>query len=238
MDDGQIWTDTRFHVIELEKSYLPERIVVRQPGGATRISIRTWKALWSFVPAKRLSVPVGKPGNRFNVVGWSQGTFRIRRDSHTGAEMVTQDSAEIPVYNPAAQGFTKTGVKNLQKDVFVQRVRREVLRPTRFTPSRWMAPPSEVSNALVRFAAMPRRIRDGRRCKVESCLALTPRSPRVRGLDFTIRNDRHSNDGGAAGAAGESLRPGPSYRNVAATARPWLRHAAIQLTKYLGNCGD
>jgi hypothetical protein len=72
---------------------------------------------------------VGKPGNRFNVVGWSQGTFRIRRDSHTGAETVTQDSAEIPVYDPAAQGFTKTGVKNLQKDVFVQRVRRELLRP-------------------------------------------------------------------------------------------------------------
>ena len=42
---------------------------------------------------------------------------------------MTQDSAEIPAYDPASQGFTKTGVRNLQTDIFVQRVRRETLRP-------------------------------------------------------------------------------------------------------------
>ena len=63
------------------------------------------------------------------MVGWAQGTFRIHRDARTGVETVTQDSAEIPAYDPASQGFTKTGVRNLQTDIFVQRVRRETLRP-------------------------------------------------------------------------------------------------------------
>jgi hypothetical protein len=61
---------------------------------------------------------VGKPGNGFNVIGWSQGTFRIRRDSHTGAETVTPDSSEIPVYDPAAQGFTKTGCEKSAERCF------------------------------------------------------------------------------------------------------------------------
>jgi hypothetical protein len=130
MEDGAIWTDTRFHVIELEKGYLPEQIVVRQPGGRYQNLHSHVEGALEFRPGEEVYLFLwGKPGNRFNVVGWAQGTFRIRHDSRTGAETVTQDSADIPVYDPAAQGFTKTGVKNLQKDIFVQRVRREVLRP-------------------------------------------------------------------------------------------------------------
>jgi hypothetical protein len=33
MEKGEIWTDTTFRVLSHNKGYLPEEIVVRQPGG-------------------------------------------------------------------------------------------------------------------------------------------------------------------------------------------------------------
>jgi len=130
MEDGEIWTDTRFHVIEREKGYLPEQIVVRQPGGKFQNIHSRVEGAVEFRPGEEVYLFLwGKPGRQFNVVGWSQGTFRIHRDPRTGGETVTQDSAEIPVYDPASQGFIKAGAKDLQIDVFVQRIRREVSRP-------------------------------------------------------------------------------------------------------------
>jgi hypothetical protein len=70
----------------------------------------------------------GRPGRQFYVLGWSQGTFRIHRDTLSGKETVTQDSAEMPVFDPETHAFTKMGVKNLRLDVFQERLRREVLR--------------------------------------------------------------------------------------------------------------
>lgn len=102
MDDGQIWTDTRFHVIELEKSYIPD---CGSPTWRRYQNLHSHvEGALEFRPGGEVICSCGEPGNRFNVVGWSQGTLRIRRDSHTGTETVTQDSAEIRVYDPAAQG--------------------------------------------------------------------------------------------------------------------------------------
>jgi hypothetical protein len=129
VENGEIFTDTRFHVLETEKGRLPAQIVVRQPGG-------TYQHLHSHVegaPEFRIGEEVylflwGRPGRQFFVVGWSQGTFRLHRNALSGKETVTQDSAEIPVYDPEAKAFTKMGVKNLRVDIFQERVRREVLR--------------------------------------------------------------------------------------------------------------
>jgi hypothetical protein len=130
MEDGEIWTDTRFHVIERVKGYLPAQIVVRQPGGKFQNVNSHVDGAPEFRPGEEVYLCLwGKPGRQFNVVGWSQGTFRIHRDPHTGIESVTQDSAEIPVFDPQSQAFTKTGVKNLRLDVFRERIRRETLRP-------------------------------------------------------------------------------------------------------------
>ena len=52
----------------------------------------------------------------------------MHRDAFSGKETVTQDSAEIPIFDPEANAFTKMGVKNLRVAVFQERVRREVLR--------------------------------------------------------------------------------------------------------------
>ena len=85
VENGEIFTDTRFHVLETEKGQLPAQIVVRQPGG-------TYQHLHSHVegaPEFRMGEEVylflwGRPGRQFFVLGWSQGTFRLHRDALSG----------------------------------------------------------------------------------------------------------------------------------------------------------
>lgn len=129
MEDGEIWTDTSFRVLWQQKGYLPEEIVVRQPGGKFQHLHSHVEGTPEFRPSEEVYLFLsGRPGRQFFIVGWTQGTFRIYRDPRTGGESVTQDSAEIPVFDPASGSFTKAGVKNLPADIFEQRVRRETLR--------------------------------------------------------------------------------------------------------------
>lgn len=131
MENGEIWTDTTFRVLSHNKGYLPEEIVVRQPGG-------TFQHLHSHVdgtPEFRLGEEVylflaAHTGNQFLIVGWTQGTFRIHRDLRSGGETVTQDSAETPVFDPGTHSFTKDGFKNVSLDTFEQRLHRELSRQT------------------------------------------------------------------------------------------------------------
>ena len=130
MENGEIWTDTRFRVNESEKGYLPASIVVRQPGGKLQNMHSHVEGSPKFRPGEEVFLfLLGKPGRQFNVVGWSQGTFRIHRDPRTGVESVTQDSAEMPVFDSETQAFRKTGYKNVRTEVFVERIHREALRP-------------------------------------------------------------------------------------------------------------
>ena len=129
VENGEIWTDTSFRVLVHDKGYLPEEIVVRQPGGKFLHLQSHVEGAPEFHSGEEVYLFLsGHPGRQFLIVGWAQGTFRIRRDLRSGGETVTQDSAETPVFDPASESFTKSGVKNLSIDVFEQRVRREVLR--------------------------------------------------------------------------------------------------------------
>ena len=129
MENGEIWTDTNFRVLTHNKGYLPEEIVVRQPGGKFQHLHSHVEGAPEFRPGEEVYLFLsGQPGRQFLIVGWAQGTFRIHRDLRSGGETVTQDSAETPVFDPASESFTKTGVKNLSIDVFEQRVHREMLR--------------------------------------------------------------------------------------------------------------
>src|SRR5260221_5092812 len=118
-ENGEIWTDTTFRVLSHNKGYLPEEIVVRQPGG-------TFQHLHSNVdgtPEFRSGEQgylfiVAHSGNPFLIVGWTQGTFRIHRDLRSGGETVTQDSAETPVFDPASNSFSTGGFKNVALDAF------------------------------------------------------------------------------------------------------------------------
>jgi hypothetical protein len=129
VENGEIWTDTSFRVLSQNKGYLPEEVVVRQPGGNFQHLHSHVEGAPEFRPGEEVYLFLsGKPGRQFLIVGWAQGTFRIHRDLRSNSETVTQDSAEMPVFDPATSSFTKTGVKNLAVDVFEQRLHREMLR--------------------------------------------------------------------------------------------------------------
>lgn len=135
MENGEIWTDTSFRVLWQQKGYLPEEIVVRQPGGKFLHLHSHVEGTPEFRPGEEVYLFLsGHPGRQFFIVGWTQGTFRIHRDLGSGGETVSQDSAEIPVYDATSGSFTKTGVRNLPVEIFEQRVRRETLRQAE-TPS-------------------------------------------------------------------------------------------------------
>jgi len=93
-DGGELWTDTRFEVVERSKGSLGAWITVRMLGGrADGFTSRV-----DGVPVFRVGEEVclflwGKPGEAYRVLGWSQGTFRIRRDPRTGEEKITQESS-------------------------------------------------------------------------------------------------------------------------------------------------
>jgi hypothetical protein len=130
-EKDEIWTDTSLEVLESNKGNLPAIVILRQPGGKlahleSRVDgtpqFRAGEEVYLFLTAQ--------PSGRFFLVGWSQGTFRIRKNARTGSTTVTQDSAEIPAYDPQSREFTKAGVKDVRLDAFREQLRREMLRPT------------------------------------------------------------------------------------------------------------
>jgi hypothetical protein len=131
VENGEIWTDTSFRVLVHNKGYLPQEIVVRQPGGKFQHLQSHVEGAPEFRPGEEVYLFLsGQPGRQFLIVGWGQGTFRIHRDLRSGGESVTQETAETPVFDPASNSFTKSGVKNLSVDVFEQRLQRELSRET------------------------------------------------------------------------------------------------------------
>ena len=93
-DRGEIWTETQFEVVELNKGTLGGTVTVRMLGGRAG----NFYSRVDGVPAFRAGEEVylflwGKPGEPYRVLGWSQGTFRIAHDARSGVESVTQESA-------------------------------------------------------------------------------------------------------------------------------------------------
>jgi hypothetical protein len=56
------------------------------------------------------------PAQDFSIVSWMQGTFRIGRDHATAEEVVTQDTAAFPVFDPASQRFESIGIRKMAVD--------------------------------------------------------------------------------------------------------------------------
>jgi len=129
MEEGEIWTDTVFEVLQRDKGFLPAHIVVRTPGGKFEHLHSHVDGVPEFQPGEEVFLFLtGHPGRQFRIVGWTQGTFRIRKSSRTGMETVTQDSADIPVFDPETGKFTKIGVKDLRMDLFLEKMNKEISR--------------------------------------------------------------------------------------------------------------
>ena len=124
-DRGEIWTETRFEVLQTEKGALPGIITVRLLGGRVghvqshvaevplfRIGEEVYLFLWTH------------EGEPYQVLGWSQGTFRIARNPQSGLEMVTQDSASASIFDPQAHAFRRGGVRNLPVAIFREKLHK------------------------------------------------------------------------------------------------------------------
>lgn len=127
LENGQIWTETRFAVLETEKGNPPAILTVRTPGGSAAGMTAHVDGVPRFQPGEEVFLFLyARPGEPYRVLGWAQGTFRITRDPRTGRERVTQDSATLPVYDPARQEFRSEGLRNVAVEDFRERVRRAV----------------------------------------------------------------------------------------------------------------
>ena len=124
-DKGEIWTETKFEVVQREKGALPGVVTVRMLGGrvghlhshvdevpAFRAGEEVYLFLWS------------RDGEPYQVMGWSQGTFRIARNPQSGMEMVTQDSASAPIFDPQTRAFRRGGIRNLPVAIFREKLHK------------------------------------------------------------------------------------------------------------------
>jgi hypothetical protein len=126
---GEIWTETRFEVLELEKGLLPRLVTIHMVGGRAGHLHSRVDGVPAFRPGEEVYLFLwGREGQAFSVMGWSQGTFRITRNARTGAETVTQDSAATPVFDPQTQEFRREGVRNLPLTIFREKLRRTLER--------------------------------------------------------------------------------------------------------------
>lgn len=129
LDGGYIWTFTTFEVTETLKGSAPRQISVRLLGG----KVGHMKATVDGVPQFRTGEDVflflepTREGD-LTVTSWVQGTFRVQRDTQTGQESVTQDSAAHAVYDPTTRQFKVSGVRHMPVETFRLRVREAVER--------------------------------------------------------------------------------------------------------------
>src|SRR5260370_1391690 len=119
LENGEIWTETLFETVELNKGLLPGVIRVRMIGGRVGNLHSRIDGVPAFRPGEEAYVFLwGHEGEPFRVLGWSQGTFRIARDPRTGLERVTQDSAAAPLFDPQTRRLRHAGNSTLPSSPF------------------------------------------------------------------------------------------------------------------------
>jgi hypothetical protein len=125
-DGGEIWTFTSFEVEDAWKgapSGAARHVIVRLLGGSVGNLSSTVSGAPRFRPGEEVILFL-QPTSRgdFSIVSWVQGTFRIRRDTRSGAEIVVQDTAAFDTYDPAARQFSAEGIRNLSVAALRMRV--------------------------------------------------------------------------------------------------------------------
>lgn len=123
-ENGEIWTDTDFEVVEQAKGALPTTVMVRTLGGTLGHFHSRVEEVPVFYPGEETYLFLwGREGQPLRVLGWSQGTFRVARDARTGVEAVTQDSAATPLFDPQTRRFVHDGIRNLPVSVFQMKLK-------------------------------------------------------------------------------------------------------------------
>ena len=131
-EQGEIWTETHFEVVQREKGELSPVVTVRLLGGA----VGSLHSHVDEVPAFRAGEEVylflwNREGEPYRVLGWSQGTFRVTRDAQSGLETVTQDSSRGPIFDPQTRAFRRAGVRRLPVAIFRERLHQALRQENR-----------------------------------------------------------------------------------------------------------
>jgi hypothetical protein len=122
---GEIWTRSEFAVIEENKGSLPRTLTVEMPGGIVGHLHSRVDEVPKFAPGEEAYLFLwAAPDGSFRILGWSQGSFRIRKNHQTGLETVTQDSAASPVFDPVSRRFLLGGVHDLPIAAFHLKLER------------------------------------------------------------------------------------------------------------------
>jgi len=66
---------------------------------------------------------LGQNASRFRILGWTQGTFRVRRNEKTGRETVTQDSTGAAVFDVRTRAFRRDGIWEMAVGEFRSKLR-------------------------------------------------------------------------------------------------------------------
>lgn len=123
-EKGEIWTETRFEVLETEKGLLPGLLGVRMLGGHVEHLHARVDGVPLFRPGEEVYLFLWQTaGESYAVLGWSQGTFRIAKNPQTGVETVTQDSAAVPIFDPQTKEFRREGIRNCPVELFREKLR-------------------------------------------------------------------------------------------------------------------
>lgn len=124
-DQGEIWTETRFVVLQREKGALPGIVTVRLLGGSAGHLHSRVDEVPRFQPGEEVYLFLwGRDGEPYRVLGWSQGTFRIARNPRSGLETVTQDSAAASIFDPQTRAFRRGGIRNLPIAIFREKLHK------------------------------------------------------------------------------------------------------------------
>lgn len=124
-DRGELWTETRFEVLERNKGLLSGIVTVRTIGGVSGHLHSHVDAVPIFRAGEEVYLFLWeRPGEPYRVLGWAQGTFRIARNADNGVETVTQDSANAPIFDPRTRTFRHGGIRNLPVAIFQLKLRR------------------------------------------------------------------------------------------------------------------
>src|SRR5713226_10456797 len=77
-ENGEIWTETRFETVEVNKGLLSGMVSVRMLGGSVGNLHSGVSGVPTFRPGEEAYVFLwGREGEPFRVLAWSQGAFRI-----------------------------------------------------------------------------------------------------------------------------------------------------------------
>lgn len=113
-DAGEIWTLTSFEVEEVWRGDgATKRVTVRLLGGTTGAVTSHVSGVPRFRSGEEvvLFLEPTKRGD-FSVVGWEEGTFRVRNDSQTQQEVAAQDES-VATFDPATRRFVARGAPRL-----------------------------------------------------------------------------------------------------------------------------